>query len=112
MANNIAAGIEQAYKERTDLLVVALTGRTGSGCTATADIFSKQFTEISLSSSDFPGAEERKISIAEHYCAKQWVPFKKISVSTLILSFLLDESDNKIADYFNALKLPINQKSF
>lgn len=112
MANNIATGIEQAYKERTDLLVVALTGRTGSGCTTTADILSKQFAEISISPSDFPETEKRKISIAERYCAKNWVPFKKISVSTLILSFLLEESDKKISDYFSALKLPINDGFF
>lgn len=112
MANEIAAGIEQAYKERTDLLVVALTGRTGSGCTTTADILSKNFTDISISPEDYPGAEGRKISISNRYCEKQWVPFKKISVSTLILSFLLEESETEIYDFLARQKLQSPQKFF
>jgi len=88
----IFAAIEEAYKERTDFLVIALTGRTGSGCTTTANILSSEFSDITTLSEGLPEIEKRKLSIARNYCAKQWVPFKKISVSTVIFSFLLDVS--------------------
>jgi len=89
MGTNITAGIDQAYLERTDLLVVALTGRTGSGCSTTAAILCKRYDEISITPSDFSALEQRKLAIANRFCSKQWVPFKSVSVSTVILGFLL-----------------------
>lgn len=99
MDTNISAGIEQAYLERTDLLVVALTGRTGSGCTTTAGILCKRYDEISITPEDFPELERRKLAIANRFCSKQWVPFKCVSVSTIILGFLLAESNEDISKF-------------
>jgi len=110
MPSNIYTGIEEAYKERTDLLIVALTGRTGSGCTTTADILSKPFADISITPDDFPAPEERKLVIANRYCAKQWEPFRSISVSTVILSFLLEEENAEIAKFFADQKLVVTKQ--
>lgn len=96
MDPHITLGIEQAYLERTDLLVVALTGRTGSGCTTTAETFCKPYSDISISLTDYPEPERRKLAIANQFCAHQWIPFRSVSVSTVILSFLLQESEEKI----------------
>lgn len=104
MANDIAAGIERAYAERVDLLVVALTGRTGSGCTTAANILSKAYADIPVFPNDFSKPEATKVTIANRFCAKQWVPFKHISVSTVILSTLLESDDKEIENLFKSAK--------
>jgi deoxycytidylate deaminase len=93
MNRDLSAGIERAYFERNDLLVVALTGRTGSGCTTTANIFAKNFAELAVSENDHPKPEDRKLSIAKIFLQKNWVPFKTITVSTVIFSYLLECND-------------------
>ena len=110
MDASISAGIEQAYLERTDLLVVALTGRTGSGCSTTAAILCKRYDEISITPSDFPELEQRKLSIANRFCSKQWVPFKSVSVSTVILGFLLNEPNDEVSKFLDAQKIKNPQK--
>lgn len=85
-------GIAAAYEERRDLMVLALTGRTGSGCTTAALQLSKPFQEISLTYEDSPEPEKRKLAISQDFAKSQWVPFKCISVSAAIYSFLLEES--------------------
>jgi deoxycytidylate deaminase/dephospho-CoA kinase len=105
MDASISAGIEQAYLERTDLFVVALTGRTGSGCSTAAAIFCKRYDEISITPGDFPELEQRKLAIANRFCSKQWVPFKSVSVSTVILGFLLNESNADITKFLDDLKV-------
>lgn len=96
MSSNIYDGIEAAYRERTDLLVLALTGRTGSGCTTAAEILSKPFADISITPSKLPEPERRKLLIANRLCAKQWEPFRIITVSTIIFGSLLAKTNDDI----------------
>lgn len=105
MSSNIYEGIEAAYRERTDLLVVALTGRTGSGCTTAAEILSRPFADVSTTPSDLSEPERRKLDIAKRLCAKQWEPFKIITVSTLIFGCLLAKSNIDIAELLKEHKV-------
>src|SRR3989442_792345 len=91
MQTDLVRGIEHAYSERTNPIVFALTGRTGSGCTTAAASLSLPFNEISLSEEDFQPPERRKISITLEYARANWVPFTAITVSSVIYSYLLDE---------------------
>lgn len=96
MTNQLAHGIRRAYAERQDLLIIALTGRTGSGCTTAASILSRNFSEISVVPPDEgergSDPERRKIEIIKDFAAKNWVPFISLSASSVIFSFLVTES--------------------
>lgn len=96
MPRDLTLAIEKAYAERTDLLVVALTGRTGSGCTTTANALAKEIADLSVSRADLTSIESRKLDICFNFAAKQWVPFKVLTVSTTIFSFLLQEDRKSI----------------
>lgn len=98
-------GIAAAYEERRDLMVLALTGRTGSGCTTAASQLSKPFQEISLTYEDSPEPEKRKLAISQDFAKAQWVPFKCISVSSAIYSFLLEEPWESIEKLIRAHKI-------
>ncbi len=91
MGRDLTGGIEAAYAERIDLMVVALTGRTGSGCTTTANALTSEFSAIPFSPTGLSPAEIRKFEICKQFAEKQWKPFKAISVSAVILSFLILE---------------------
>ncbi|WP_226428001.1 hypothetical protein ACCQ14_00300 [Xanthomonas sp. NCPPB 2865] len=81
-------GIELAYKEHQDLLIFALTGRTGSGCTTAADLLSKNFNENLSAHFKTSGPDARKQEIITNYVSQNWEPFSKITVSSLLLTFL------------------------
>ncbi|MEX1829775.1 hypothetical protein [Luteibacter sp. CQ10] len=81
-------GIIRAYREHQDLLIFALTGRTGSGCTTAADLLTKDF-DSQLSEHFQPSAvEARKRDIVVDFAKANWQPFSKITVSSIIVSLL------------------------
>jgi len=92
MSQKIADGIRIAYEERSDFMIVALTGRTGSGCSTAADLMCGPFTGLDADPNELSDIETRKHGIIRDYVKANWHPFKKITVSTVILSYLL-ESD-------------------
>lgn len=102
MPGHLTTGIDQAYSERADFLVVALTGRTGSGCTTTANTLCKPYSEISFSEEEHIDPEKRKIKIANGLLKKQWIPFKKISASTVIFSFLLEQDQSTTLNFITS----------
>jgi deoxycytidylate deaminase len=89
MSVELIKGIELAYAERSDLLVLALTGRTGSGCSTTANVFCSEYSNISLAIDSLEGLEARKIGIVNDFARIKWQPFRKITVSTVILSYVV-----------------------
>ncbi|WP_254459402.1 hypothetical protein [Xanthomonas sacchari] len=105
MARDLTNGIDRAYSERVDLLVVALTGRTGSGCTTTAQTMGRDYSDISASNAGLSPAESRKFDICKTFLGAHWVPFKTISVSTVILSFLIQEEWAAVNSFLRNSKL-------
>jgi len=83
-------GIIRAYKEHQDLLIFALTGRTGSGCTTAANLLSGVYDhELALNFG--PTAPElRKHKIVTNFAEKNWTPFTKVTVSSLLIALLAD----------------------
>lgn len=107
MGRDLTRGIESAYAVRTDLLVVALTGRTGSGCTTTAKALAGSLTELAISPDGLSEMEKRKIAICQEFSKRQWEPFKAISVSTIILSFLVQEEWPTVEEFFTSQRLEL-----
>lgn len=105
MSQELLAGIDRAYREHTGSIVFALTGRTGSGCsTATATLCSS-FDEIRLSN-DYESPERRKMSIATDFARLHWLPFVPVTVSSVIFSFLFDESRTQVETLLAELAVP------
>ena len=92
-------GIERAYQEHQDLLILALTGRTGSGCTTAANLLSGKY-QPSLAAHFKPkGHEETKQNIVNLFVSANWVPFSKVTISALLLTFLAEEADLEIKNF-------------
>lgn len=95
-----------AYEQRQSLLLVGLTGRTGSGCSTTAKILStRNFSELDLRSPkvhDFTSREERKYGVIHRYMSAEgrWRPFTVIEVSDIILSFIIENGYDAFCTFF------------
>jgi deoxycytidylate deaminase len=101
---NVAKGLRKLFQRRASFVLVGLTGRTGSGCSTATSILSQQFAELKLpapKTEDF-SAEDRKYRIARNYAEKNWTPFFGISVSNVILSFLLDAQRSDLEIFLKA----------
>lgn len=97
--------IKTIYNEREEFIVLGLTGRTGSGCTTVSKILETgNFSDLHLPlplSHDFKKNEERKYEIIYNYAEKHWHSFYRISMTDIILSFLLTY---KFKDLIKVLK--------
>lgn len=86
-------GLNNLFALRKDFIVIGLTGRTGSGCTTTANILaSSTFEQCAFpqpKNSHFETNDERKDNILHHYLKNNWKPFRIIKVSSVIVSVLL-----------------------
>jgi len=105
MESSISLGIEETYNQRTDFLVLALTGRTGSGCTTAAGTLSKHFKDISINTTGLATQENRKLAIVSRFCEAQWKPFKVITISTLIFSFLLSKDSSEVHAFLDKIRV-------
>ena len=91
--NYLKSAIGQIYGDEDDLVILGLTGRTGSGCSTVAKILQSAQTEVrhSLYSGENPdGNVQRKERILSRHFKATWTPFLLIQVRTLITTFLLD----------------------
>lgn len=105
MSVELIAGIELAYAERSDLLVLALTGRTGSGCTTTSNVLCREYSDISLAIDELEGLDARKIGIVNQFAKVKWRPFTRITVSTVILSYVMGLEWGELETFLNLKKI-------
>lgn len=97
--------ISQVYESKERLIIIGLTGRTGSGCTTAASILeTNDFNKLDLKSAkqyDFNNSEERKDRIILEYMNQpnRWQPFSVIEVSGLILASVLELGSDNFCDY-------------
>lgn len=106
---NYYDSVKSAFEQRHSLIIIGLTGRTGSGCSTTAEILKTgTFEELHLKEPkmrDFHSRDERKYEVIYKYMQAEnhWKPFSVISGSSIIFSFILehgfDEFSNFILDF-------------
>ena len=105
--SNYKTSVDNVYKEISNLIILGLTGRTGSGCTTTANILNtKKFDDLNLVSPkerDFLNKEERKDAIVYKFMKNKWEPFTIIDASGIILSFVLEQEFNDFRDYITKI---------
>ena len=103
------------YSGRNRIIILGLTGRTGSGCTTVASILSrKNFSELDIipaNSHDYKDKEERKKAIILEYMQNEdrWKQFNIIDISSLIICAALDSTLYKLISYIN--KITKNHKN-
>lgn len=101
--------ISQVYESKERMLIIGLTGRTGSGCSTVANILgTNSFGELDLKSTkkyDFKNSEERKEYIIYEYMKypNRWQPFSIIEVSGLILASALELGIEEFCNYINKI---------
>lgn len=84
--------ISELFLENNQFILVGLTGRTGSGCTTTANILESKsiaFPELSGLSGFYKGLDKRRYSIVKKFAEEHWDNFYSIKVSDLISIYLL-----------------------
>jgi deoxycytidylate deaminase/dephospho-CoA kinase len=101
--------LNQLFWRRSQFVVIALTGRTGSGCSSAAEILSRGFSSLPLDAVASPlvSPDDRKYRIVYEYGRNNWEPFIPVSVTLAILSFVL-ESDHVALE--QALKSGVKER--
>lgn len=86
-------GLSTVYRERSNFIILGLTGRTGSGCTEIASLLEKEFVDFNPPKpkySDFTNDEERKYRVVYEFLNESWKPYHYIRMSHVISTFLLE----------------------
>ena len=100
MKTNVA--IENIYEEREKFIIIGLTGRTGSGCTTVSKILgAENFNALNLhepKTTDFETNEQRKYQIIYNYAKEHWNPFYRISMTDVIISFVMEKSFEELIE--------------
>ncbi len=94
--------IKELFEERKKFVLVGLTGRTGSGCSTTAELMTKSWHNFDApkpQSGVFLSNEERKYRILYDFAEKNWSNFKWIQVKDVITSFLIEESFDDFIEF-------------
>jgi dCMP deaminase len=89
--------VNQVYTGRNNFILIGLTGRTGSGCSSTADILAQDMSDLKLPKPYENGLSEnelRKYRIVYNFTQENWNRFEVIKVTNLITSFLFEFGSN------------------
>lgn len=88
--------ISKLFLERSQFVLIGLTGRTGSGCTTAANILESEFPAFPLYEDTtleglgfYQGLSKQRYNIVKKYAEKNWGQFYFIKVSDLISAYLL-----------------------
>lgn len=101
--------VKSAYQQRDDFFLIALTGRTGAGCSTTASILkTRSFQQLDLhtpKAHGFENIEERKYAILYNFMKnEQWRPFTIIEGSSIIFSYIVEKGIDALRTYIQNFK--------
>lgn len=93
MKNYLHAAIDAIYRKDDELIVIGLTGRTGSGCSTVAKILCSKKEDIrhSLIDSSSSSNDSRKRRIISHHFDLTWENFQLIQVRSVITLILVEQ---------------------
>lgn len=106
---SLEKAVNQMYKEKEKLIILGLTGRTGSGCSKVAEILQKEeIRDLDLRQCkeyDYTNVEERKNRIIyEYMCVNdRWKGFTVIEVSSIILACALSLGQDAFESYIKKI---------
>lgn len=102
-----AESIKSLYSQRDKFILIGLTGRTGSGCTTVAKILAqnsiKELDLRSYKTCDYNNSDERKYSVIYRYMkeGEKWKKFVVIEASSIIMSFILQDTYDRLFSYID-----------
>jgi len=108
---SVASSLSSLFERRSQFIIVGLTGRTGSGCTSAAKVLASDFTKLPLDAVAYPLStpEARKFRIIHEFAQKTWEPFLPISVTLVIVTFMLEADPAYLERY---LKQHVKDRDF
>lgn len=107
--NNFKDAVDEMYINKKKIMIVGLTGRTGSGCTKVASILRKSsISDLDIKipkTRDYDNSDERKQQVIYEFmkATDNWKSFTIIEGSTVILTFILEQGYDKLIDYLKNL---------
>lgn len=107
--------INNIYALRTNFLIIGLTGRTGSGCTAVADILTQDDIDNPRPNHQLfrNGAidnQARKDRIVYNFIKDNWAPFVKITASDIIYFFAFQQPVDEFINQIYQVRLSDKHK--
>lgn len=104
MSSENLMAVENMFMYRKKVLILGLTGRTGSGCSKVASILKNDnFNGLDLKDPktyDYKNADERKQEIIYNYMKEgNWKKFHVIEGSAIIISFILEKGYDELIKY-------------
>lgn len=111
-----AESVKSLYSQREKFILIGLTGRTGAGCTTVSKILAKSdIKDLDLRSyktCDYNNSDERKYSLIYRFMKEgdMWKPFVIIEASSIIFSFIMQDTYKRLFDYIDSLKNEVNIK--
>ncbi|KFX21281.1 anti-phage dCTP deaminase [Pectobacterium betavasculorum] len=106
--------ISELFLENNQFILVGLTGRTGSGCTTTANILENKnisFPDLNSLNSFYNGLDTRRYSIVKKFAEEHWENFYSIKVSDLISIYLLLLPATKLIDFIQSCGINTTRKA-
>ena len=106
---SLERAINQMYKGRERLIIIGLTGRTGSGCTTVAKILeSEKIENLHLRQCkeyDYSNVDERKNRVIYEYMKQEgrWNSFSVVEISSIILSCALELGIDEFNNYIDKI---------
>jgi|CXWL01.1.fsa_nt_gi dCMP deaminase len=99
---SIPDALAQLFRRHSEFIVIGVTGRTGSGCTTVAQLLGRDFAALPLDavSSPLTTPEQRKYRIVHEFSQKNWRRFQSISVTLVIVTFVLEAETSGLGQYW------------
>ena len=100
--DEITKGIHEVYDTREKYIIIGLTGRTGSGCSKTAELLNTKKEDIKLARPkvlEENKNEKRKFTIIKRFIDANWEPFQWIKIKDIITSFILEIEKEEFANF-------------
>ena len=98
--SNSKVAIQNLYSEKSEFIIIGLTGRTGSGCSTSAKILSQDYASIGIDvNHDVKTNEDRRNRIIDSYAKSNWKEFKIIEVRNVITTFILEEEFDMLISF-------------
>lgn len=108
--NSLNLAVKKVFDERSKFIVFGLTGRTGSGCSTTAELLANDFDGFSPPAQincEKMTESDRQYNICHEYLKNNWGRFFVIKAADVISSFILEHSfDDFLRSYLSVLKDP------
>lgn len=92
--------INTLYKERTEFIILGVTGRTGTGCSEVSKLLEKDFISLEVPKiKDLKDVEGRQYDIVYNFAKENWKPFIRIEMKHVIFTFILEHTYDVVENF-------------